>query len=153
MQQLTHTAFDETKRILYVQMFQIFRIWFVPFYFAPVELTSVLELRRNRADKKYYIHAQNDLYQVDQWIRFLVPGGWVLVWAWHFWATAFCVLGAWLLMPVTWVEEYWGWGQGNNAALERQRGMSAKEREWKWLDGRSVEEVVRENEMSGKLIG
>lgn len=62
----------------------------------------------------------------------------------HFMASAFCLLGAWVLMPVTWVEEYLGWGEGNNEALERQRRMSAKEREWKWLDGRSYAEVAKE---------
>lgn len=137
-------AFDDANLLLYVQVHQIFRIWAVPFYYAPVQLTTVLKLRHNRADKKYYIHSQNDLYQVDQWIRFILPGGWMLVYLWHFIATACCVLGSYLFAPVTWVEEYWGWGEGDNAALERQRKMSAKDREWRWLDGRSYAEAVKE---------
>jgi hypothetical protein len=136
-----------------VHIFQIFRIWLVPFYYAPVELTTVIQLQRNRADKKYYIQSQNDLYQVDQWIKFILPGGWVLVHLWHFWATAFSLVGAFVLMPISWLEEHWGWGDGDNAALERQRSMSAKEREWKWLDGRSEAEVLKESELKGKLIG
>jgi len=58
-----------------------------------------------------------------------------------------------VLAPVTWVEEYWGWGRGNDEALERQRALKVKE--WKWLDadGRSGSEVVRESELKGKLIG
>jgi hypothetical protein len=146
-------AFDEANLTLYVQIFQIFRIWLVPFYYAPVELTTVLKLRHNKGDNKYYIHGQNDMYQVDQWIRFILPGGHLLIYLWHAWATLFCVVGAYVLTPVTWVEEYMGWGQGNNAALERQRSMSDKEREWKWLDGRSDEQVVMESELRGKLIG
>lgn len=146
-------AFDEPNLILYVQIFQIFRIWLVPFYYAPVNLTTVIKLQRNRTDNKYYIRSQNDLYQVDQWIKFLLPGGWALIYLWHFWASLFSLLGTWALLPVTWVEEYWGWGKGNDAALEVQRSKSAKEREWKWLDGRSGEEVVRESELRGKIIG
>lgn len=68
----------------------------------------------------------------------------MLVYLWHFIATACCVLGSYLFAPVTWVEEYWGWGEGDNAALERQRKMSAKDREWRWLDGRSYAEAVKE---------
>ncbi|KAH3944049.1 hypothetical protein HBH98_150890 [Parastagonospora nodorum] len=146
-------AFDEANLTLYVQIFQIFRIWLVPFYYAPVELTTVLKLRHDKGDNKYYIHSQNDLYQVDQWIRFILPGGHLLIYLWHAWATFFCVVGAYLLIPVTWIEEYIGWGQGNNAALERQRSMSDKDREWKWLDGRSDERVVMESELRGKLLG
>ncbi|KAF1916370.1 hypothetical protein BDU57DRAFT_516448 [Ampelomyces quisqualis] len=134
-------AFDEANLILYVQVSQIFRIWVVPFYYAPVQLTTVLHLQYDRGDNKYYIRSQNDLYQVDQWIRFVFPGGWVLVHLWHFMASAFCLLGAWVLMPVTWVEEYRGWGKGDDEALERQRRMAPKEREWKWL---SYTEVAKE---------
>jgi hypothetical protein len=146
-------AFDERNLTLYVQIFQIFRIWLVPFYYAPVEFTTVLKLRHNNGDGKYYIHSQNDLYQVDQWIRFILPGGWILIYLWHAWATFFSVVGTYVLMPVTWIEESMGWGEGNNAALERQRGMKDREREWRWLDGRSDERVVRESELRGKLIG
>jgi hypothetical protein len=146
-------AYDEKNLLLYVHIFQIFRIWLIPFYYAPVELTTVLQLQRDHSDRKYYIVSQNDLYQVDQWIKFILPGGWALVVLWHFWASACCVLGTFLLMPMTWLEEYWGWGDGDNAALERQRNMSAEKREWRWLDGRSEAEVRRETELKGKIIG
>ena len=36
----------------------------------------------------------------------------MLVWAWWAWATVFCAVGCWLLWPVTWIEENWGWGEG-----------------------------------------
>jgi len=143
------TAYDEHNLILYVAIFQIFRIWLIPFYYAPVELTTVLKLRHNKGDDKYYIASQNDLYQVDQWIRFLLPGGWVLVQLWHALASFFCVVGTYVLWPVTWVEEYAGWGSGNDAALRRQRGLRVKE--WRWLDGEGSGEVM-EREMKGRLL-
>lgn len=145
------TAFDEQNLILYVSLFQIFRIWFVPFYHAPVHLTAVLTLRYNCAEKKYYIHSQNDLYQVDQFVKFFAPGGWALVYMWHAFACAFCVLGAWALWPVTWVEEYVGWGSGDDEALRRQKGLRVKE--WKWLDGRSGSEAVAESDNKGRIAG
>ncbi|CAO2654411.1 Nn.00g111440.m01.CDS01 [Neocucurbitaria sp. VM-36] len=104
-------ALDEPNLVLYVQIFQIFGIWLIPFYYAPVKLTSVLTLKHNRGDGKYYIDSQNDLYQVDQFVKFFAPGGWILVWLWHFMATFFCVVGVVLLRPVSWAEEHWGWRQ------------------------------------------
>ncbi|KAK4146783.1 uncharacterized protein C8A04DRAFT_25351 [Dichotomopilus funicola] len=37
-------AHDESTNILYITIFQIFSIWFIPFYRAPVRLTTVLHL-------------------------------------------------------------------------------------------------------------
>lgn len=77
----------------------------------------------------------------------------MLIYMWQAWATLFSVIGCYVLMPITWIEEYVGWGEGNDAALERQRGMKDREREWRWLDGRSDERAVGESELRGKLIG
>lgn len=101
----TSTAFDEANLRLYVHLSQIFRIWLIPFYAAPVTLVTVLQLVRAKADNRYYIAEQNDLYQVDQFVRFFWPGGVLVVWAWQIVATLFSVLGALLLAPVTWFEE------------------------------------------------
>ncbi|KAF2028759.1 hypothetical protein EK21DRAFT_113615 [Setomelanomma holmii] len=139
-------AFDQRHLILYTTIAQTFRPWPVPFYAAPVRLTTVLHLQYNRADHKYYIRSQEDLYQVDQFVKFLVPGSWVLVLAWQFLATCFCVLGAVLGWPVSVLEEWYGWGGGNDRALEGQRRLAEGRREWKWLDGGS-----REDE--GKVVG
>ena len=79
----------------------------VPFYYAPVDLTTVITLEFNQEDGKYYIASQNDLYQVDQFVKFIVPGSWVLVWLSQFWAMLFCTLGAVVGMPITWIEENW----------------------------------------------
>jgi hypothetical protein len=132
-----------------VRIFQIFRIWLVPFYYAPVNFTTVLVLKHNRSDGKYYIQSQDDLYQIEEWVKFLVPGSWVLVLAWQFLATVFCWMGTVALAPVTWVEEWWGWGRGDDKALERQRIV----REWRWLDGRSEEEVLRTTDVKGRIVG
>tara|TARA_R110002003_G_scaffold63_7_gene5855 strand:- start:16772 stop:17128 length:357 start_codon:yes stop_codon:yes gene_type:complete len=102
---------------------------------VPVRLTTVLRLQYNRADHKYYIRSQEDLYQVDQFVRFLVPGLWVLVMLWQLLASLMCVVGAALGTPVSMVEEWYGWGSGNDGALEGQRRLGEGKREWKWLDG------------------
>lgn len=88
---------------------QTFAIWIVPFHRSHVNLTTQLQLTHPPNSKKYYISSQNDLYQTDQAIQFLLPWGvgTALVWMWHLWATFFCVLGAILLAPVTWLEQTW----------------------------------------------
>lgn len=101
---------------------------------------------------KYYIQKQDDLYQVDQWIRFIAPGGWVLVWLWQAWATLFCVLGTWLLWPVTWVEENWGWGEGVGLESNRRMRVSGKKGEVR-SDGLKEDEVLRMTTLRGKILG
>ncbi|CAI6335219.1 unnamed protein product [Periconia digitata] len=101
-------AFDEPNSTLYISLHQIFRIRVIPLHASPVNLTTVLTLRFNRGDEKYYIASQNDLYQVNEFFRFLFPFGWVLVWVWQVCATLFCLLGALVLAPVSWIEEK-GW--------------------------------------------
>ena len=110
------TAFDEKNLLLYVNISQVFRIFLVPFYRAPVTLTTVLQLaygpNTNKGSgivdasrpKRYYIQSQNDLYQVDQFIRFLLPWGigTTLILIWHWFASLCCILGARLLAPLRW---------------------------------------------------
>lgn len=133
-------------------IFQIFRIWVVPFYYAPVRLTTVLSLRHSASMGKYYIQKQDDLYQVDQWIRFIAPGGWVLIWIWQAWATLFCLLGTWLLWPVTWVEENWGWGEGVGMESNRQMRVNGKKGEVR-SDGLDEKEVLQRTTLRGKILG
>ncbi|EOD49883.1 uncharacterized protein LTHEOB_2128 [Neofusicoccum parvum] len=74
-------AFDKANLILYVHISQIFRVWVLPFYSAPVSLVTVLHLDYvppsqsadtngdsddEDAKGKYYIAAQNDLYQTNE---------------------------------------------------------------------------------------
>ncbi|KAF2267400.1 hypothetical protein CC78DRAFT_490255 [Lojkania enalia] len=111
-------AFDKTNLLLYVTVSQIFRIWVIPFYYAPVKLVTVLELEHNKSNGKYYIDSQNDLYQVDEFVKFVAPGGWVLVRLWQFWATIFCFLGAVTLLPVSAVEEWMGSEGGRSEKMK-----------------------------------
>jgi hypothetical protein len=64
-----------------------------------------------------YIAAQNDLYQVDQFIKFVMPWGvgLGLVMVWHYFATMMCVVGAFCGRPVT------RWRQRRDEAVERRR--------------------------------
>jgi hypothetical protein len=158
-------AFDEANLKLYVTIYQIFRIWLIPFYYAPVSFTTVLTLSHQQSPltlqtssltfsgrSKYYIKRQDDLYQVDQWIRFLLPGGWVLIWAWWAWSTFFCLLGCFILRPVTWIEENWGWGEGVGRESHSSLRLADKRAEIR-VDGLSAEEVLRRTELRGKVFG
>ncbi|KAI7093240.1 hypothetical protein KC343_g13120, partial [Hortaea werneckii] len=51
----------------------------------------------------------NDLYQVDQFVRFFLPWGIgsTLVSLWHAWATFFCVVLAWIFAPFLRLEQAW----------------------------------------------
>ena len=140
-------AFDESNLILYVSIFQIFRIWLLPFYYAPVYLTSVIKLRRSDDNRKYYIESQDDLYAIDQWIRFIAPGGWVLVYLWQFWASLFCVIGTILLHPITLLEERASRGDGGEIEWQRKKKRVGQ------LDGMSAAEVLRRTELKGRIIG
>lgn len=46
--------------------------------------------------------------------------GYYLVWLWQVWATFFCVVGAVLLAPVTWLEE--SWADAGHQLERRQAG-------------------------------
>lgn len=101
-------AFDEANLILYCHISQIFRIQIFPFYAAPVALVTVLRLVHDKKSQKYYIKSQNDLYQVNEFVRFIWPGGFLLVWLWQIFCTGICVFGTFVLWPVTLIEEYVG---------------------------------------------
>ncbi|PLN75689.1 hypothetical protein BDW42DRAFT_197632 [Aspergillus taichungensis] len=97
-------AYDKEHLRLYVNISQVFSIWLVPFYRAPVTLTTVLDLTRDPGDgrplpdanaQRYYIAKQEDLYQTSEFIKFVVPwGGSSLVMLWQTLATLFCLVGA-----------------------------------------------------------
>ncbi|KAK0642483.1 hypothetical protein DIS24_g8989 [Lasiodiplodia hormozganensis] len=119
-------AFDQTNLILYVHISQVFRIWLIPFYSAPASLVTVLHLAHVAAADddagedggdeggrgKYYITAQNDLYQTNEFVRFVWFGGFLFVWMFQFAATFFCVLGAFFLSPLTALQERFQQGGG-----------------------------------------
>lgn len=101
-------AYDPSNLLLYVSISQVFRIWVLPFYAAPVDLVTVIRLQHNESDGKYYIAGQNDLYQTDEWVKFipLVPGVSLLVRTLQLMATVFCVLATYVFWPVTLMEAY-----------------------------------------------
>ena len=88
-------------------MHQIFRIWFIPFHSAPVSLVTVLRLVRDRQTNRYYIQQQQDMYQPNECAKFfsVFRLAWLVTVVWQFVATGFCVLGAVVGGPVSWVEE------------------------------------------------
>jgi hypothetical protein len=124
-------AFDEKNLTLFVSISQTFRIVYIPFYSAPVSLTTVLTLTTTPppsppsppthentitldsagvphshellGGKKYWIKSQNDLYQTSEFVKFVVPFGigYTLVLMWHFFATFACVVGAIVGWPVS----------------------------------------------------
>jgi len=91
--------------IMFISIHQIFAIWFVPFYEANVHLTTKLQLQQ-LSDKKHYIKLQEDLYQVNDLIKFFVPfGASALVWVFQVLATFVCTLGALIFAPFTWYQQ------------------------------------------------
>ena len=103
------TAYDSTNMILFLNITQLFSLWFVPFHHANVTLTTELYLTRPPSSNKYYITAQNDLYQNDQLLRFLAPFGVaeLFVHLWQYSSTLMCLLGAFLLAPATKLQQDW----------------------------------------------
>ncbi|KAI9717947.1 MAG: hypothetical protein M1828_007039 [Chrysothrix sp. TS-e1954] len=104
--EIESVAYDPKHLLLYVSIFQIFRIQFVPFFKAPVYLTTVLKLRRDTFSDKYYIASQNDLYQMSELSKFFMPGGFIVLWVWQFFATLVCLAMAALFWPISWLEEH-----------------------------------------------
>ncbi len=97
--------FNRKSCILFVDIHQIFSLFFVPFYKSDVRLTTKLQLVHSANDGKYYVQSQEDLYQLNEVVKFFWPGGATTIWLWQFFATGICILGALLLAPVTWVEQ------------------------------------------------
>lgn len=117
------TAFDETNLIIYAGMHQVFSIWIVPFWAAHVSLTTVLHLVKvppvsEKEKLKYLIQSQSDLYQVNEFFKFVSLFGILsfVILLWQFLATGLCVLGAVVFWPVTWFEE-------NVVGGNRERGL------------------------------
>ncbi|KAJ4303293.1 hypothetical protein N0V90_002186 [Kalmusia sp. IMI 367209] len=135
-------AYDESNLLLYVNITQVFGIWVIPFHRARVNLTTVLKLRRNRGDGKYYIQSQNDLYQTDEFVKFLIPPSWIIVWLWQFWATAFCLLGAAALWPITWAEQ-WIWEEGESRKSRKSIKGRGQMGGGDMLDGIELQDIER----------
>lgn len=133
-------AFDEPNLLIYVTLFQVFRIWFIPFYRAPVKLVTVLQLEHNKYNDRYYIASQNDLYQVDQFVKFFAPGSWILVQLWQFWTTFICLLGAIALWPVSFFEEF----EANDWNMGIEIGKADKDHA-SWNDELNLRDLERKS--------
>lgn len=100
---------------LYVSLSQTFSIWLIPFHVAKVALTTVLDLTTESPSAGspdggdrglYYIAKQEDLYQTSEFINFVIPYfGHYFVLVFYLFATLFCIVGAVVLSPITWLEE------------------------------------------------
>ena len=56
---------------------------------------------------RYYISSQNDLYQVNEFIKFVAgPIGAFFVQAWQFAAALVCLVAAAMFWPISWAEEH-----------------------------------------------
>jgi len=104
-------AYDQRQQILYVSISQVFSLFFVPFYAPKVNLVTVLHLSHDTKDNKYYIDSQQDLYQLNEFVKFVWPGGATLLMLWQWMNTLLSIAGAVILAPVTWVEEKVGEGK------------------------------------------
>lgn len=126
-------AFDAHHLLLYVSIHQIFKIQWLPFHKSDVRLTTVLQLTEDEArkleiedfttkqakklvksdyaalrapHKRYLIQSQNDLYQTSEFVKFVFFfGGCTTVMAWQYFATLACVIGAFVMWPVTYLSE------------------------------------------------
>lgn len=116
-------AYDSENLICYVNIDQIFQIWFIPIIYAPVNLTTVLRLMHNKDDGKYYLTSQDDLYQVNQFVKFFAPGATILVWLFQMIATLGCVVLAIVFWPVSWIEEH-----GSQVATKEKNRLQAGKR-------------------------
>ncbi|KAI0490001.1 hypothetical protein F4859DRAFT_463180 [Xylaria cf. heliscus] len=128
------TAFDERTNSLYATIRQTFTIWIVPFslWKANVKLVCLLKLAHLPVDKKkqplmlengfteksrdnntatvlgkrYFISGQQDHYQTNDMLNFVVPFGVsTLLYIWQLFATFLCAVGAAFLWPVTSIYE------------------------------------------------
>lgn len=122
-------VFDQRTGKLYVAVRQTFVLWFVPLYRARVRLTTVLQLTQRASwdaaetvaarnpitegrepaalagpgqeRARYLIASQEDLYQANDCIQFLLPGLGPLLWtAWQLWAALMCLVGSLVLLPL-----------------------------------------------------
>jgi len=114
-------SFDEKNNVLYVGLTQVFAIWAIPTHRSEVSLVTVLHLVQGpekdvtvldstgiptgQAKNKWYIQSQNDLYQTDQFIKFVLPWLAWLVPLQQWIATLVCIFFSYVFEPLTWWEE------------------------------------------------
>lgn len=103
-----HSAvLDQKTATLYVSISQVFHLFFLPHWFwkPEISLVSVLKLSHDIETNKYLIEDQQDLYQSNEFVKFVGPVLNLIVVFWQLFATAFCIFGALLLAPFTMYEQ------------------------------------------------
>ncbi|CAG8960751.1 hypothetical protein HYFRA_00002287 [Hymenoscyphus fraxineus] len=93
--------FNQEMGVLFVEISQVFSLFFVPFAKSHVHLTTKLGLVKEKKDDKYYIAKQEDLYQFNEVVKFFWPGGDWTMRGWQVVTTVVCVLGALVFWPLT----------------------------------------------------
>ena len=132
-------AYDRNALVLYVSLHQVVQFFFFPSIFAmPVHLVTVIHLTpvtsyspasfSESEHTRYWIQAQNDLYQVNEIFKLfsLLRILWTGLWLWQVFATFACVLGQWIFWPIS------RWEEGRvGRSLETRREIAESERERK----------------------
>ncbi|KAL7902950.1 hypothetical protein HDV63DRAFT_362704 [Trichoderma sp. SZMC 28014] len=120
-------VYDQRNSTLFVSIRQTFSIWFIPFHKSSVKLVSVLQLAQRSSSEpgqlpakngtdgrsssalsgpgqerlRYYITSQEDLYQTNDFVAFVLPYfGPLLVFLWQLYSTGLSVIGSLLFLPV-----------------------------------------------------
>ncbi len=116
-------AFDEKSGLLYVTIRQRFSVWAIPFYSVAVKLVTVLEVVKQTsrdaragaespeldaedasgapAKERYFIASQEDLYQMNEALHFIMPGFGRQVWTvWQLVSTVICVILSLITLPL-----------------------------------------------------
>lgn len=98
---------DQKTSTLYVSASQVFNLFFYPKWFwkPEVSLVTVLKLSHDIETGKYLIEDQQDLYQSNEFVKFVGPVLNIFVVFWQLFATVFCIIGALLLVPITVLEQ------------------------------------------------
>jgi len=103
-----HSAvLDQKTSTLYVSMSQSFNMFFFPKWFwnPEVSLVTVLSLVHDTETNKYWIQSQQDMYQSNEFVKFLGPVLNLLVIFWQLFGTFMSIGMALVLTPVTMVEQ------------------------------------------------
>lgn len=130
--------YNAETQTLFLQIHQVFHLFFVPFFAPTVNLTAILYLTpsqgpspssdaagssESRRRTRYLIKHQEDLYQSTEVVKFFWPGGTQIIGFGRLFATLLCIVGAIALAPITWMEE-WGWF-GNGKDVKDQERVNA----------------------------
>ncbi|KAH8680903.1 hypothetical protein BX600DRAFT_504654 [Xylariales sp. PMI_506] len=123
-------VYDQRTKRLYLTIHQVFTIWFIPFslWQSHVSLVTVLYLDHLPADGNnhgviagrksittddltgttlWYIRGQEDLYQVNEFVKFVAPWGASVLWyGWQILATLASALGVFVFWPVTAIHDH-----------------------------------------------